>query len=229
VEHAKNVAHQFRDAGYSAVSLDGGTNREVRRGVVKDFREKRITVLTSVDIFSEGFDCPGVHVGIMLRPTQSEVIYRQQAGRILRPEPGKEYAYIHDHVKNWERFGLPHWDRETPWTLEGEDRKKKPKPPGVKVCTQCFAAMRSGTRKCPECGLISAVKPREIEQRDGELVELTAEEVAKARARRSAGFERSKATTLESMIALGHRKGVKGDVRAWAARVMAARAAKSRR
>lgn len=229
VEHAKNVAQQFRGAGYSATSLDSGTEREVRRGIVRDFREKRITVLTSVDIFSEGFDCPGVHVGIMLRPTQSEVIYRQQAGRILRPEIGKDYAYIHDHVRNWERFGLPHWDRETPWSLKGEDKKKKKPSIAVKVCSKCFAAMRSGTRKCPECGDVAPVKNRKIEQREGDLVELTAEEVAKRMQKRRDGFERSKAQTPESLAEVFRKQGMKGDLVGRARHVIAARLAKSRR
>jgi len=37
VQHAHDVAKQFRDAGYPAMALDGGTDREIRRGVVRDF------------------------------------------------------------------------------------------------------------------------------------------------------------------------------------------------
>src|SRR5262249_38338932 len=155
---------QFRDAGYPAISLDGKTDRDLRRATVNDFKLKRLPLLASCDLFSEGFDCPGAQVGIFLRPTQSEVYYRQACGRILRPEPGKHKAWLFDHVRNWERFGLPHWDRETPWELSGEDKKKKPKPPSVKVCPQCWASMRSAASKCPECAYIFAPKPREIDQ-----------------------------------------------------------------
>jgi len=226
VQHAHDVAKQFRDAGYSAMALDGGTDREIRRGVVKDFRDRKITLLASCDLFSEGFDCPGVHVGIMLRPTQSEVIYRQQCGRILRPEIGKERAWIFDHCRNWERFGLPHWDRATPWTLNGEDQPKKKKATSVKVCPNCWAAMQSAARKCPECGYLFVPKPREVEQREGKLAEITPEEVARRQEKRRLAFEQSKATTPEQLAEIFRHRGYKGDLLGRARHVLAARAAK---
>jgi DNA repair protein RadD len=51
-----------------------------------------IDVLVTVDVVSEGFDCPGAAVAILLRPTQSEGLYLQQIGRVLRPAPGKAAA-----------------------------------------------------------------------------------------------------------------------------------------
>jgi DNA repair protein RadD len=226
VQHAHDVAKQFREAGYPAMALDGGTDRDIRRGVVADFRAKKIAMLSSAELFSEGFDCPGVHVGLMLRPTQSEVIYRQQCGRILRPEPGKERAWLFDHVRNWERFGLPHWDRSTPWTLEGEDRQKKKKATSVKTCPLCWAAMRSESRKCPECGHAFAPKPREVEQREGTLAEITPEEVARRQAKRRLGFEQSQAKTPEQLAEVFRKRGYKGDLLGRARHVLAARAAK---
>ena len=226
VQHAHDVAKQFRDAGYPAMALDGGTDREIRRGVVRDFRERKITLLASCDLFSEGFDCPGVHVGLMLRPTQSEVIYRQQCGRILRPEPGKERAWLFDHVRNWERFGLPHWDRVESWALDGEDRPKKKKATSVKVCPQCWAAMKSEARKCPECGHAFAPKPREVEQQEGKLQEITPEEAARRQEKRALGFEQSQATTPEKLAEVFRKRGYKGDLLGRARHVLAARAAK---
>lgn len=226
VQHAHDVAKQFRAAGYPAMALDGGTDREIRRGVVKDFRDRKITLLASCDLFSEGFDCPGVHVGLMLRPTQSEVIYRQQCGRILRPEPGKERAWLFDHVRNWERFGLPHWDRAEPWTLEGEDKPKKKKATSVKTCPECWAAMRSEARKCPECGYAFAPKPREVEQREGELKEITLEEATRRQEKRRFGFEQSQATTVEGLVKIWRAKGYKGNLEGRARHMLAARAAK---
>lgn len=226
VQHAHDVAKQFRDAGYPAMALDGGTDRDIRRGIVSDFRARKITLLASCELFSEGFDCPGVHVGLMLRPTQSEVMYRQQCGRILRPEPGKERAFLMDHVRNWERFGLPHWDRTEPWTLDGEDKPKKKKATSVKVCPKCWAAMRSEARKCPECGHGFAPKPREVEQREGKLQEITPEEVARRQANKQFGFEQSKANTVEALVKIWRAKGYKGNLEGRAAHFLAARAAK---
>lgn len=229
VQHSYDVAKQFREAGYSAIALDGNVEREVRRGVVADFRARKITLLASCELFSEGFDCPGVHVGIMLRPTQSEVVYRQQCGRILRPEKDKARAWIFDHVRNWERFGLPHWDRTTPWSLDGEDKPAKKKTTAVKVCPKCWAAMKSEARKCPECGHGFAPKPREIEQRDGKMVEITPEEYARRQEKRRLGFEQSQATTPESLAEVFRKKGYKGDLLGRARHVLAVRAAKAER
>lgn len=232
VEHSKNVAAQFREAGYPAMSLDGTTDREVRRGVVADFRARKILVLSSCQLFEEGFDVPGVHVGIFLAPTQSEVRYRQQRGRIVRPEPGKERAWMFDHVGGWKRFGLPHWDREVPWSLEGEDRTVKKKVTAVKVCSNCWAAMRSTARKCPECGQITQSSPREIEEKEGKLHEVTPEqameEMLRRRAKQAAAFEQSRAMTPEALAEIFRKRGYKGDLIGRARHILAARAAKTR-
>jgi DNA repair protein RadD len=217
VQHAKNTAEQFRAAGYAAMELDGGTAREIRRGVVADFRAGRIKVLTSCELFSEGFDCPGVHVGIMLRPTQSLGLHCQQIGRILRPCDGKEHAIMLDHVGNTGRHGLPNEERK--WSLDGEDRKKGKTTAAVKVCPQCFRALPPRTMVCTECGYEFDIQPREVEEREGELREITAEELAKRRAR----VEQGRAQSLEELRELGRSKGYKPG---WAERVWGAREAK---
>ncbi len=214
VRHAENVAEQFRDAGYSAMSLDGTTAREVRRGVVSDFRAGRIQVLTSCDLVSEGFDLPGVHVGMLLRPTRSLGLYAQQIGRVLRPAPGKTHALIFDHVGNTQRFGLP--DESRHWTLTDQDRERKPVTPGVKICPKCFAAMRAQARACPECGHVLAGEPRVIAEVAGSLAEITAETLAKRAARRDQG----KAQSLEQLLVIERQRGYR---RGWAQHVFAAR------
>lgn len=214
VRHAVHVAEQFREAGYSAMSLDGTTAREVRRGVVGDFRAGRIQVLTSCDLVSEGFDLPGVHVGMLLRPTRSLGLYAQQIGRVLRQAPGKTHALIFDHVGNTQRFGLPDEPRE--WTLTDEDRKRKPATPGVKVCQVCFAAMRAQARCCPECGYTPPPQPREVPEVDGALTEVTPETLAKRAARRNQGMAQS----LEQLLIIERQRGYRPG---WARHVFAAR------
>lgn len=222
VKHSEDVAADFRKAGYSAIHLSGKTDRELRRAAVKDYRAQRIQLLSSCDLFSEGFDVPGTRVGIMLNPTQSIVRHRQQTGRIMRPGDDK---WIFDHVGNTMRFGLP--DDEVEWTLEDEDKKKKKKPPSTKVCEKCFSAARAGVMICKECGHPFPTKPREVETRAGKLAELTREEVAKHMAKRAAAREQSSAD-LNGLIAIGKRKGMKNP-EGWAAHVVAARLAKRSR
>ena len=85
VEHALAVRDAFRAAGVSAEELDGNSPKDVRRDVLARFRAGEIDVLTSVDLFGEGFDLPEVSVAILQRPTQSLALFVQQVGRVLRP------------------------------------------------------------------------------------------------------------------------------------------------
>lgn len=218
IKHAQAVAQQFREAGHSALSIDGTMERMMRRGIVEDFRLGRIKIIVSVDLLGEGFDVPGAHVGIFLRPTQSLGLYLQQVGRILRPCDGKQHALLLDHVGNVYRHGLPADPREWKLTYDETERRAK-KPPGVRVCKQCFAALSAQTKVCPECGYEFPAKPREIEQRGGELREITAEDIARRYTRR----EQGRAESLEALRDLGRRKGYRAG---WAERVWAARMAK---
>ena len=222
VAHAHHVAEQFRKADIAAIALDGGTDKELRRMAVRDFRDGKIKVMASCDLFSEGFDVEGVHAGILLRPTASEGLWRQQIGRILRPAPGKTHALILDHVNSTMKFGLPSDPRE--WTLTGDAERRKKKPaPGIRVCPKCFAASPTRAVNCVECGTAFEVKPRqEVEEREGELVELTADEIAAKRERR----EQGRASTLAQLTEIARIKGYKSG---WAERVLAGREAKRRK
>ena len=70
-----------------------------------------IQVLVSVDLFSEGFDCPDVEFIQMARPTLSLAKYLQMVGRGLRTHEGKECCTIIDNVGLYRRFGLPSGER----------------------------------------------------------------------------------------------------------------------
>ena len=221
VDHADHVAEQFRAGGVSAIALNGGTNREVRRLAVQEFRDGKIKILCSCDLFSEGFDVPGAHIGILLRPTASEGLFLQQVGRLLRPAPGKTHAIILDHVGNTVRHGMPDEARE--WELTSNTINKKKAKPGVRVCAKCWAASPARARACVDCGHIFEVQPRqEIVEKDGQLVELTAEQVAKRRERQDQG----RAATLAQLQEIARIKGRKPG---WAEHVLAGREAKKRK
>lgn len=173
--HADHVAEQFRAEGFTAANIDGSMSAGDRRRRLADFRAKRLDVLTNVELLTTGFDCPQIDVAIFLRPTQSLALYLQMVGRILRIAPGKPDAILLDHVGNVLRHGMPDALRE--WTLKG--RAKRSAPPPVRQCSQCYAAF-SPAPKCPACGFTFpiAVKRRGTAERDGELVELSGDEVA---------------------------------------------------
>lgn len=216
VAHSHHVAERFRNEGIAAIALDGNTDKELRRIAVADFRRGAIKVLASCDLFSEGFDVVGVHVGIMLRPTASEGLFRQQVGRILRPAANKPHAILLDHVGNTQRFGMPDEPREWELTADTERRKKKPAP-GIRVCSRCFAASPARAAVCVECGRPFDTKPRtEIEEKEGELIELTAEQIARKKERREQGRSR----TLAELEAFAKTKGYRPE---WALHLWQAR------
>jgi superfamily II DNA or RNA helicase len=170
VRHAKDVAAEFREAGYTASHIDGGMNEEERDGVLKAFEEGRVQVLTSCDLVSEGFDLPAVEVAILLRPTKSLGLYLQQCGRAIRPHPDKEKTIILDHAGNTARHGFIDDDRD--WTLADgfvQGRGKGDKAETVRTCTGCFA-MHKPSPTCPVCGYVYPVKPRMVKHIDGDLV-----------------------------------------------------------
>ena len=84
-----------------------------------DGRLGAIQVLVSVDLFSEGFDCPDVEFIQMARPTLSLAKYLQMVGRGLRAHQGKESCTIIDNVGLYRRFGLPSGDRDWGRFFEG--------------------------------------------------------------------------------------------------------------
>ena len=80
-----------------------------------------IEILVSVDLFSEGFDCPDVEFIQLARPTLSLAKYMQMVGRGLRVAEGKDYCVILDNVGLYKRFGLPSVDRDWRSMFEGRD------------------------------------------------------------------------------------------------------------
>jgi len=218
LEHAAHMAEAARAAGITAVTIDGSTDRQVRRGIIKDFSNGLIQWLVTVDLISEGFDCPGIDVGISLRPTQSLGLWLQQCGRVLRTAPGKSHATILDHAGNSLRHGLPTEDRD--WSLSGSVRKSQngERPVSVRVCGSCFSACRSGISVCPNCGTTFPVESRTVSRQKGELKEITQAEIDARRERQKQGL----AANLATLIELGTKRGYK-DPEGWANHVIGGR------
>jgi superfamily II DNA or RNA helicase len=177
VAHAEAVARLFISAGIPAASIDGSMTSEQRRDLLQALGAGRIKVLTSCALIGEGVDVPSVGGCILLRPTASTSLHLQMIGRCLRPSPGKAAAVVLDHVGNTLRLGHHLEPRE--WTLDGLAKRDREKAPSVKVCPQCFAAMASQAKQCGECGHTFAAEVRELQQVEGELVELQRQQAFK--------------------------------------------------
>lgn len=223
VSHAKHVAEQFMAAGVAAQSIDGSLPDLWRRGIVKDFRQGRLKVLTSCDLISEGFDVPNIQCGISLRPTASLGLWLQQFGRCLRISTGKTDTVFLDHAGNALRHGLPSEDRD--WSLAGSrEKRNSERIPSIRICKKCFAANKTTATVCASCGQAFEPKPRKVSKKKGELEELTPESMAALAQRRKQGTAQS----LEALTELGKMRGYKNPS-AWAAHVWHGRNLKKQR
>jgi superfamily II DNA or RNA helicase len=224
VAHAQHVAEQFQSAGFRADVLDGTLDRDTRRDRVKALGDGRLNVLTSCEIINEGFDLPIVTAAILLRPTMSLGLHLQQIGRVLRPAPGKERSIILDHVGNLARHGFAEDERD--WSLDGRKKKKRKAKDDdeeitVRQCPHCFCA-HAPAPTCPECGHVYELTQREIEVRDGTLVEIDVEAMKRERRR-----EQGSCQTLDDLIAYGRKRNYKNPA-IWARHVWAARQGRTR-
>ncbi|WP_285728159.1 DEAD/DEAH box helicase family protein [Psychromicrobium xiongbiense] len=83
------------------VSLTGDDSIQSREEQVSRLENGELDYLLTVDIFNEGVDIPSVNQVIMLRQTQSAIVFVQQLGRGLRKNPGKEYVVVIDFIGNY--------------------------------------------------------------------------------------------------------------------------------
>jgi superfamily II DNA or RNA helicase len=100
IEHAETMAAFFNSKGISARSLTSHTPMSEREESLAQLRDGDLQILCSVDVFNEGVDIPQVNTLLMLRPTESGVVFLQQLGRGLRTYPGKDVCTVLDFVGN---------------------------------------------------------------------------------------------------------------------------------
>ncbi|MDT7016145.1 DEAD/DEAH box helicase [Latilactobacillus curvatus] len=152
IAFSKQIAQQFRDAGINAAHCDSKTPQRERDKIMTDFKKGTLKVLSNCDLISEGYNVPDCSCVIMLRPTESLVLFIQQSMRCMRFKPGKQ-ATIIDHVANYTRFGLPNTPHK--WTLADREKKKKTNTAvetPIKQCAFCFAVIPAQLKSCPLCG-----------------------------------------------------------------------------
>jgi superfamily II DNA or RNA helicase/HKD family nuclease len=91
----------FRGVPLRTVALTGDDSIEHRELVVEQLEAGELDYVLTVDIFNEGVDIPSVNQVVMLRQTQSSIVFVQQLGRGLRHAPGKEYLVVIDFIGNY--------------------------------------------------------------------------------------------------------------------------------
>lgn len=105
-KEAAELSRKFNLTGkYNTIMLSGDNSQEERElaieRLVNDSRSDRLDYIFTVDIFNEGVDIPEINQVIMLRPTQSPIIFVQQLGRGLRKAEGKEFVIVIDFIGNY--------------------------------------------------------------------------------------------------------------------------------
>lgn len=98
VAHAEFMTAWLNQAGLPAVCVVGTSSPEIRKRAPQRLLNGEICALVTVDLYNEGIDLPMVDTLLLLRPTQSPVLFQQQIGRGLRLSPGKESCLVLDFV-----------------------------------------------------------------------------------------------------------------------------------
>lgn len=116
IDEANKLSEKFNIRGLKTIVLSGADPESVREDainrLVMDIKDEEfdnhLDYILSVDIFSEAVDVPAINQVIMLRPTQSPIVFVQQLGRGLRKYEGKEYVVVLDFIGNYKNnFMIP--------------------------------------------------------------------------------------------------------------------------
>jgi len=100
-KHADFMAGYFNRQGVKAASVHS-ESKILRNEALAQLREGTLKVIFSVDLFNEGVDLPSIDTVLMLRPTESKIIFLQQLGRGLRNSPvtNKRKLVVLDFIGN---------------------------------------------------------------------------------------------------------------------------------
>ena len=102
--HADFMAEFFRARGVKAVAVHSGAGSAPRASSLQALARGEIEVVFAIDMFNEGVDVPSIDTVLMLRPTESTIIWLQQLGRGLRKSASKEHLVVIDYIGNHRIF-----------------------------------------------------------------------------------------------------------------------------
>jgi len=148
IEHAESIRDYLNDAGYNTGIVHSKMERdgEDRDEMLARFKTPFYRAMVNVNVLTTGLDIPEIDLIVMLRPTQSPVIYAQSVGRGLRVVKGKDHCLVLDFAGNVARHG-PVDDIQI--RQKGE---KKSGDPVTKQCPSCMAICHPIMQICEACG-----------------------------------------------------------------------------
>jgi superfamily II DNA or RNA helicase/diadenosine tetraphosphate (Ap4A) HIT family hydrolase len=158
--HADFMRDFFREAGVRAAAVHSDVGSDPRAASLERLESGDLDVVFAVDMFNEGVDLPTVDTVMMLRPTESRILWLQQFGRGLRKAEGKERLHVIDYIGNHRTFllkpqtlfDLPAGDARIADQLTRLERNEVDLPPGCEVTYELEAVdiLRSLLRRDPE-------------------------------------------------------------------------------
>lgn len=101
--HADYMAQHFSSQGIKAVAVYAGSVTG-RTEALERLKTGELKILFSVDLFNEGVDLPSIDTVLMLRPTESKILFLQQLGRGLRLNIEKTHLVVLDFIANHKSF-----------------------------------------------------------------------------------------------------------------------------
>ena len=216
IKHSKSICELFNNNGISAKHIDASTSENERDKVIREFREKKFTILCNCNLISEGITLPECDCCLLLRPTQSETLYIQQSCRCLTPLPNKRSIII-DFVGNCYAHGMPTEQRI--YTLKSSKIRNASREPDliVRQCKKCLRVYAGNNPVCPYCGYNNGKTKKQIEADEkAELERIT--EIKRKQARQEVGMARTEA----ELIDIARRRGYKNP-KYWADTILTAR------
>src|SRR4029077_11973084 len=146
-----HLCEEFCKSGVRAAHIDGSTPKEERDEILQRLSDADLELVTNCMVLTEGWDQPDVACCVLARPTKSMGLYRQMAGRVIRPASGKDMALILDHAGGTFQQGCV--EDEWTWTLDPDDRATNRTAAGdsndardrrLVECSQCQAIRTAG-------------------------------------------------------------------------------------
>ncbi len=104
--HADFMSSFFANEGLRVAAVHSGENTDPRTSSLERLEKGELDVVFAVDMFNEGVDLPNVDTVMMLRPTESRILWLQQFGRGLRKIAGKDSLTVIDYIGNHRSFLL---------------------------------------------------------------------------------------------------------------------------
>jgi superfamily II DNA or RNA helicase len=121
-DEGEELSKKFNAKGLKTIFLSGDDTEEVRNKSIERLTsncEDHLDYIITIDIFNEGIDIPEINQVLLLRPTQSPIIFVQQLGRGLRKYANKQYVVIIDFIGNYQNNFM------IPMALSGDKGKDK--------------------------------------------------------------------------------------------------------